>query len=641
MNLVFQSCLPAIVALVAVVLATELPVCGQDSNPNLPIDFDRQIKPILSDRCFVCHGPDAEAREADLRLDAESGVVSMVVAKEPENSDLYLRIAMDDDDRMPPPDSNLSLTDDEKELIKRWIEEGAHWNQHWAFVAPERLDPPTCKDIEWSHDPIDAFILDRLTREGLSPTKPATKEKLIRRVTFDLTGLPPTLAEIDTFVADQSPRAYETLVDRLLTSDRYGERMASDWLDIARYSDTYGYQVDRDRFVWPWRDWVIRTFNKNMPYDQFITEQIAGDLIENATDDQILATTFNRLHPQKVEGGSVEEEFRVEYVADRSQTIGMAFMGLTIECARCHDHKYDPITQKEYYQLFAFFNNIDESGLYSYFDPAAVPTPSLLLSDTATKKLLNQRRTTIAELEESIHQYRSDSLQENQELADWMNQLVRRAVETKSNVGGQIHVVDFESTSLGNNALVEGPFGGKAIMMTGDDELKIETGGFRRHQPFTVATRIKIPANEDLLKRAVIFHRTRAWTDSASRGYQLLLDEGRLNASLIHFWPGNAISVRTRDLVETNQWIHVAMVYDGSSRAEGIQIFIDGVPVPVEIVRDNLQKTIIGSGTDRLVIGARFRDIGFKNGRLADFRVFDRELTAIEVSRLNDEGVFS
>ncbi len=609
---------------------------GQESRL-APVDFDREIKPLLSDRCFRCHGPDAGTREADLRLDLEEDARAAIVAGKPEESELYVRITATDDDQMPPQDSKLALSKVEIDLLRRWIAEGAKWEQHWAFVAPQEHSPPVTNRPTWPRNEIDAFVLSRLENEGIDPalfpSPPASKEKLLRRVSFDLTGLPPTLAELDAFLADDSPLAFEKAVDRLLASSRYGERMASDWLDLARYSDTYGYQVDFDRFVWPWRDWVIRAFNRNMPYDQFITEQLAGDLLPDATDDQVLATTFNRLHPQKVEGGSVEEEFRVEYVADRSQTVGMAFMGLTVECARCHDHKYDPISQKEYYQLFAFFNNIDESGLYSYFDSSAIPTPTLLLCDDAKKKELAELRGAISDLEQQLVNYR-DSAQG--EFANWLNDAGQKQASVKSEIAGLTLAADFEKTNRAGNELVDGPSGLKALKLTGDDEVRLDAGKFQRNQPFTIAARIKVPDNSQLLERSVILHRSRAWTDSASRGYELLVKNGRLSASLIHFWPGDAISVETQKPVATDKWIHVAMVYDGSSSATGIKIFVDGSPANVEIVRDNLQKTIMGSGTSHLVLGARFRDVGFKNGQIADLRVFDRELSGLELAELNE-----
>ncbi len=601
------------------------------------VDFTRQVKPILSDRCYVCHGPDGGQRKAGLRLDLESDAEQVLSRGDPDNSELIRRIISEDpDDRMPPPDSHLQLDKQEIATLQKWIGSGAKWEQHWSFKPPAIPPLPPANHAFPIANEIDRFILARLEQKGLSPAPPASKEKLIRRLSFDLNGLPPTLEEINKFVADETTAAYEKVVDRLLASSRFGERMAADWLDVARYSDTYGYQVDRDRFVWPWRDWVVRAFNENLPYDQFITEQLAGDLIPNANDDQILATTFNRLHPQKVEGGSVEEEFRVEYVADRAQTVGTAMLGLTIECARCHDHKFDPISQQEYYQLFAFFNNIDESGLYSFFDEHAVPTPTLLLLDKQQQQQLDELNADLLKSEMRLEAIRRDK---EMAFVHWLGDLGRRnELGADSLIPGLLVDVEFSKLKLGGNELSEGPNGVSAIKLTGDDEVKLNSGKFRRYQPFSIVSRLRIPGQPDELpvKRNVIYHCSRAWTDSASRGYELLIEDGCFKVSLIHFWPGNAISVRTQQPVVTDRWIHAALTYDGSSRAAGIRIFVDGKLYPVEIVRDQLQKTILGNGTLNLSVGARFRDRGFTGGEVAELKLFDRCLTEIEIAQLYD-----
>ncbi len=344
------------------------------------IDFDSQVRPILADRCFRCHGPDPGSREADLRLDEEAAAKEWVIVPgDAEASELVARISSDEADyRMPPPDSKLALTREEIALLRDWVQQGAVWQQHWSFIPLTDIAIPRPENGGWIRSPVDAFVLQKLQQVQRGPAPPADQATLLRRVSFALTGLPPSVAELDAFLADSAPDAYARAVDRLLQSKRYGERMAADWLDVARYSDTYGYQVDRDRYVWPYRDWVIAAFNQNMPYDQFITEQLAGDLLPEGTDNQILATTFNRLHPQEAEGGSIPEEFRIKSVTDRTDTFATAFLGLTMECCRCHDHKFDPISQREYYELSAFFDNLDEAGLYSYFTDA-IPTPSLLL----------------------------------------------------------------------------------------------------------------------------------------------------------------------------------------------------------------------------------------------------------------------
>ena len=597
------------------------------------VSFNRDIRPILSDRCFHCHGPDNENREADLRLDTEEGAYKslefgegshVVKPGSPEESEVFLRISSDDEfSRMPPPESKLELTSDEIALVKKWIEQGAEYEGHWAFIPPEKPDPPEVNDAQFARNEIDRFILHKLEEVELSPNSPASREKLLRRLTFDLIGLPPTLNELDQFLADDSDVAYEAVVDRLLASERFGERMASDWLDVARYSDTYGYQVDRDRYVWPWRDWVIQAFNQNMPYDEFVTQQLAGDLLPNATDEQILATTFNRLHPQKVEGGSTPEEFRIEYVADRTQTFGTAFLGLTMECCRCHDHKFDPITQTEYYQLSSFFDNIDEAGLYSYFTPA-VPTPTLLLAKDHQKTEIKRLEKDVGRAEEKLFDVETLG---RKAFKQWLQS--DEIIENYP-VGNVLHL-DFEKVT-GRNKRTAGVVG-SAVKLTGDDAVKTEVGNFKRSQPFSVSLWMQTP---DVKERAVIFHRSRAWTDAGSRGYQLLIEEGKLSASLIHFWPGNAIRVKTEQVLPTKKWIHVAVTYDGSSEASGLRIFVDGEPASVEVVRDNLTKQITGGGGDNIAIGERFRDRGFTDGLVDEFKVYDRELASIEVESLAD-----
>ena len=361
------------------------------------INFARDVQPILADNCYFCHGPDGNQRKADLRLDALDPKLgpfaardgySIIAPKNLDDSVLIMRITSDDPDvKMPPPAANRHVTDKQIETIKRWIEQGAKWGKHWAFEPAVRPLPPEVKNKEWPRNAIDRFLLARLEKEGLQPSAPAEKETLIRRVTLDLTGLPPTLSEVEGFLADPSSDAYEKVVDRLLASPRYGERMAWEWLDLARYADTNGYQADPTRTMWPWRDWVIKALNENLPFDQFATWQLAGDLIPNSTRDQKLASGFNRNHPYNGEGGRIAEETRVENVMDRAETTATAFMGLTVGCARCHDHKYDPISQKEYYSLFAYFNQCSETGALIYTNMGNVAPVIEYATDAQTKKL--------------------------------------------------------------------------------------------------------------------------------------------------------------------------------------------------------------------------------------------------------------
>ena len=412
--MLFRCCIiGAVMRLFGVVLVAAAGVCRAAA----PVDFARDVRPILSDRCFSCHGPDESTRMAGLRLDTESGAKTArgqrtpVVPGNPEASELLHRVAPTQPARrMPPPYSDRKpLTAAEVATLRAWIEQGAKWQSHWSFTAPVRPGVPTVRNAGWVRNPIDSFILARLEKEGLAPSPEADRARLLRRVSFDLTGLPPSLAELDAFLADRSPAAYEKVVDRLLASPRYGERMAVDWLDAARYADTHGYQVDPEKEMWPWRDWVIDAFNRNLPYDRFTIEQLAGDLIPNATLEQKIATGFQRNHRINAETGSIAEEFQAENVVDRVSTTGAVWLGLTVGCARCHDHKYDPITARDFYSLYAFFNTVDEvgnggprDGRGNYKPYLRLPAPELQAQAAAKEKEIVEARRILAEVESQV-----------------------------------------------------------------------------------------------------------------------------------------------------------------------------------------------------------------------------------------------
>ena len=369
-------------------------------NERIPakIDFTFHVKPILSDRCFKCHGPDKNAIEGGLSLNtAQDAYTALgkkkdhyaIVPGDVENSELVKRIYTEDESlMMPPPESNLALTKYEKDILKKWIEQGAEYKEHWAFIAPVKPSIPKTNNVNWAQNEIDRFVLSQLEQNGLEPNEKASKEKLLRRVFFDLTGLPPSVEQINDFVNDDSPTAYEKIIDSLLNTVDYAEHMSAEWMDIARYADTHGYQDDFERIMWPWRDWVIHAFKENMPYDRFVTYQLAGDLMPNANEEQILATGFNRNHKITFEGGVIPEEYRIEYVEDRAVTFGTAFLGLTLECARCHDHKYDPISQKNHFELFSFFNNIDELGL-TPGGAGKIPKPYMTITEKEKNGVLS------------------------------------------------------------------------------------------------------------------------------------------------------------------------------------------------------------------------------------------------------------
>ncbi len=359
-----------------------------------PIDFNRDIRPILSNYCYECHGPDSKQRKAGLRLDEEQGSrielksgVQAVVPGNLEESELIYRITSSDaDERMPPKDFNKQLSEDQVKLLKEWIKQGGNYQKHWSFIVPQKAQLPKVRQVKWPRNPIDYFVLSRLEKEGMKPSPEADKATLLRRVSFDLMGLPPSIEQLDDFLSDKSPDAYRKVVKRLLGSPQYGEHMARYWLDAARYADTNGYQYDTHRSMWPWRDWVINAYNRNLSFDQFTIEQLAGDLLPGATLDQKVATGFNRNHPITIEGGVIGEEYRTEYVVDRVTTTAQVWMGLSFLCARCHDHKYDPLSQKEFYQFFAFFNQVPERGQSGFTPNIKVPPRGV---EQAKAKLIN------------------------------------------------------------------------------------------------------------------------------------------------------------------------------------------------------------------------------------------------------------
>ncbi|MBN9693885.1 MAG: DUF1553 domain-containing protein [Verrucomicrobia bacterium] len=615
------------------------------------VDFNFEVRPILSDRCFFCHGPDEKGRKAKLRLDQKEGLFEprkdgAVILKpgDPAGSELLRRIlTADPDDVMPPPDSHLDLSPAEKDLLRRWIEQGAEWRDHWAFNPIQLPTPPAVPPTAKVVNPIDQFVVAKLEAAGLRQSPPADPGRLLRRISLDLVGLPPSPEELKAFESSQDPRAYEEAVDRLLASPAYGERMANEWLDVARFADTYGYQADVERDLSPWRDWVIRSFNDNLPYDQFITWQLAGDLLPNATDEQILATAFNRLHRQTNEGGSIDEEFRQEYVSDRVHTMGTAFLGLTLECSRCHDHKYDPISQRDYYALAAFFNNIDESGLYSHFT-SATPTPTLLRWEGDGKARHAELVRQIAGAEQQLKSVATEG----------QARLAKAAPATLSAPAPIAHYafdsitnnrtadnLSTNAASLSDNPeLVAGRLG-QALRFSGDNSVTIPVAGqFKRTDPFSLSLWLKPTERQD---RAVVLHYSRAWSDSGSRGYELVLDHGRPFFGLIHFWPGNALAIRAKDALPTNAWSQITVTYDGSSRAAGVQLYRDGVPLETEVVRDRLTRDIqhraewgdSEAGSIRLTLAGRFRDNGFRNGELDELQIFNTALTPAEVRVLN------
>lgn len=600
--------------------------------------FNRDVRPLLSDRCFSCHGPDQSSRKAKLRLDVRDIALERgaIVPGKPEESSLVKRIfATDPDEVMPPADSHLTLSPAEKKVLRDWIAQGAAYEPHWAFMAPPAAIPlPEVKKKSWPRNEIDYFVLARLEKEKLKPSKESSRERWLRRVTFDLTGLPPTIEEVDGFLADKSPTAYDVAVDRLLRSQRFGERMAVPWLDAVRYADSYGYQSDQLSPTWPYRDWVVRTFNRNLPYDQFLIEQLAGDLLPGATREQRLATAFNRLHRQTNEGGSVEEEWRLEYVADRVQTAGSVVMGLTFECARCHDHKFDPITQRDFYSMSAFFNSIDEWGTYN--GTAHVPTPSLLLPTAEQEALMTE---TATQLEAARRAWAEKVSGANSTFQQWKE---RGAPRPESGLVAHFTFDDLETNqfvnlasrtnkaALGANSTAPGKIG-QAIRFTGDDGLVVSRvlPSVRAHDQYSAVFWLNVPAD---FKEGLIFHATEG-TDAGYHGTEFLITGGKLFFVIKRFWPGNAIAIETTAALEKGVWTHVGVAYDGSGDAGGMRIFVNGTQAQTRVVRNSLTKDP-QNGDSNITFGARSRTSGLKGVLMDDLRIFNRPVAELEVSEL-------
>ncbi|MBX2815408.1 MAG: DUF1553 domain-containing protein [Saprospiraceae bacterium] len=583
----------------------DLPVELQALEAKLPpkVDYNFHIRPILADRCYSCHGPDANKREADLRLDLESSAKrTAVLPKNLKQSEAWQRIIAKAPDRMmPPPTSGLVLSDYEKALIGRWIAQGAEWRRHWAFIPPTTSQPPERADASWPrNNPIDDFVHAKLKPHGLAPAHKASRERLIRRLSFDLRGLPPTLDEVDSFVHDPSDQAYEDLIDQMMHSDAYAERMTLEWLDVARYADSHGLHADGMREQWPWRDWVIRAFQDNLNYRDFITWQLAGDMLPEATRDQKLATGFHRNHTFNTELGIVSEEFRLQYVADRTNTTATALMGMTIECAACHDHKFDPISQKEFYEMSAFFNNIPELGMTGNDKNFG---PMLLLPDPTTEDDLTTLSRKIESLEKGqrlrrekvrgIKDYLAlNSTQMHPPQPDYLFPLddVSTAVDSR---GRKMLVLDQnrKSTVYGEYEIVEGKVG-NGIRIDHDFD-GIRLAGVRHfdvQEPFTAACWIN--TEEEGKFQSVIGNIGEK--NSGWRGWMMYLDTlNRPSLRMVHNLSHNLIDVYSDTTVPTEKWMHLAFTYDGSASAEGITLYLNGNELSKTVRRDRLYKTII------------------------------------------------
>ncbi len=604
------------------------------------VGYNKDIRPILSDKCFQCHGPDANKRKADLRLDIREEAIKAeaFVPGKPAESELVTRIhETNPKEVMPPPKSPRQLTDAERKTLEQWIAQGADYQPLWSFTPlPASVPVPEPASKDWAVNEIDRFISARLDQEKLKPSAPASPERWLRRATFDLTGLPPEQKDLDAFLADKSPDARAHVVDRLLASTRYGEKMAVDWLDVARYADSFGYQSDIETQAWPYRDWVIGAFNQNLPWDQFITWQLAGDLLPNPTREQLIATAFNRIHRKTQEGGSVEAEFRQDGISDRVHTVGTAFMALTFECTRCHDHKYDPLTMKDYYSMGAFFNSIDEWGLL-HGNGSIQPNPSLFLTTPEQDKSISDQTNAIAAAEKALADQQASR---EPAFQAWLAAPSADAVDLSGSYDldaadkdGFANAADPKRPGKSDtkNKLVPG-HRGQALSFTGDDPLTLG-----KHQASNCEDSLSVSfwlKPGELTKRTLVFHDSGGY-DPGYNGFELLYEDGHLRWMVSREWPGNCIAIRSKDSVPLNEWTHVAVSYDGSSKASGLKLFLNGREAPVGIVRDHLTKnSSSGSG---ITFGERVRDSGLRNGAVDDIRIYTRPVSPLEVRALHSD----
>jgi hypothetical protein len=661
-----------LIVIIGILSSCSLEVPEEISNQysSLPevVDFNYHVKPILSDRCYQCHGPDEKTRKAGLRLDIESLAFSKLESGKRAFSagNLYKSesarriLHQDPDIVMPPPEANLQLTQREKAMILKWIEQGAEWKEHWSFLPPQNKIPKS-KDNTLSH-PIDMFVKNKLDQEGLDFSPKASKAILVRRLYFDLTGLPPSIEAVDEFINDNSEKAYENLVDRLLNTPAHAERMALDWMDLSRYADSHGLHADGIRTMWPWRDWVLKAFQENMPYDQFVTWQLAGDLIPEATQEQKLATAFNRNSPMTAEGGVIDEEWRLHYVFDRTETLSTAFMGLTVACAKCHDHKFDPISQKDYYQLTAFFNNIRELGMTG--DDGEFG-PLLPLTDEQTQSKLDQLNQSMSAIKKELA-ITSEELKQVYEYSDELikktkaqpNLLFHGKFEEISQISKSRHSVDGKKDFYGRSdqtpEVVEGIKGNAFKFSKDHDQLYITNKLIPKMEwtePFSLSLWLNTSKRKQESTQTLVANS--GGKNDLWRGWECYLDDqNRVNIRLINVTPSNLIHVRTVDSIKTNQWQHLAVTLDGTGKTEGVQLFLNGEKIAQQGIINNLYKTMIPTKRDRkkgfvetdrsLIVGKSYEgstgDYGLFMGKLDEFKFFKGVLTPFEVRSIHAEN---
>ncbi len=607
-----------------------------------PLQYNRDIRPILVDMCFACHGADSAARKADLRLDQRDAAITRkaIVAGDAAQSEMIRRILSNDaDEVMPPPSTKKVLTAKQKATLQRWVQDGATYQQHWSFIAPARGELPAVKNAAWVRNPIDRFTLARLEAEGLAPAPEADQRTLARRLSLDLTGLPPSPDLVENFVNDRSADAYEKLVDTLLKSPQWGEHRGRYWLDAARYADTHGIHFDNYREVWAYREWVINAYNRNLPFDQFTIEQLAGDLLPEATLDQKIASGFNRCNITTSEGGTIPEEYYVLYTRDRTETASLVWMGLTTGCAVCHDHKFDPVSQKEFYELAAFFNNTTQNAM----DGNVKDTPPILTVPQAADRVrFGQMDGLIATAKQAVEQRK----QSGRPVFDqWLAEVKpETATVSLPESGLQFRLPLDEGQGDTLNYFVPGEMRATKLTkpvewkpgQTGAKAINLNQGGaaefanvgdFDKNQAFSCGAWVQLPANDGA--GAIV---ARMDDGNDYRGWDLWIEGRRVGTHIIHKWQDDALKVVSKNQVNANEWAHVLVTYDGSMKAAGAKVYINGELQQTNVQADGLKNTTKTEVPFKL--GQRHNTSPLPGVTINDVRVYDRALTDAEVAAL-------
>jgi hypothetical protein len=612
------------------------------------LQYNRDVRPILSAACLACHGPDSASREADLRLDQRDAAIEMaaITPGDPDGSEMIRRILSDDESEvMPPPELKRPLTDEQKEILVRWVRQGAEYQPHWSLITPTRPVPPDVRHDAWVRNPIDRFVAAKLEEAGLEPMPEADRHALARRVSLDLTGLPPSPELVAQFVADQSPEAYEKLVDKLLASPKWGEHRGRYWLDAARYGDTHGIHIDNYREIWAYRDWVVKAFNRNLPFDEFTIENLAGDLLPDASLENKIASGFNRCNITTSEGGAIDEEYAVLYTRDRTETTSAVWLGLTTGCAVCHDHKFDPISQKEFYSLSAFFNNTTQPAM----DGNVKDTPPVVAAPLeADRPRWDELAKLLPAAEEKVAQRQAaarpsfDAWLAEAKLADlqtWIPSAGLHFAAPLNDGGNEVsYTVDSHARAAPLAATTEwreGKTGPQAAYLNQGAVLEApEAGNFENDQPYSCAAWIKLPAND--ASGAIV---ARMDDQHDYRGWDLWMEGRRVGGHIINHWPKNALKVVTKEQLPADQWVHVAIVYDGSKQAAGLKVYVNGQLKPVNVQADALTETIRTSVP--LKIGQRHTQAPLSGVAIEDVRIYGRALEASEASSLANAAVFT